>query len=129
MNLSKTVTHKCCGVVEDRAPGEARNSEKVLRVIERNEPLIDNQEEWDESSKEVVWCTSSDSSSVVCLDCGDEVGIRPQESTWCYSVRSCGLMNSYWARLDGPQAAWACRKYNGHRTLPPDALWEARARV
>jgi len=43
------------------------------------------------------------------------VGIRPQESTWCYSVRSCRLMNSYRAGLDGPQAAWACRKYNGHR--------------
>jgi len=69
MNLSKTVTHKCCGVVEDRAPGEARNSEKVLRVIKRSESLIDNQEEWDESSKEEVWCTSSNSSSsIVCLD-------------------------------------------------------------
>jgi hypothetical protein len=24
------------------------------------------------------------------------------------------------ARLSGPEAAWANRKYHGHRTLPPD---------
>jgi len=52
--------------VEDRTPTEARNSEKALEVIEENESSIGNQEEWDESSKE-VWCTSSDSSPIVCF--------------------------------------------------------------
>ena len=59
-------------------------------------------------------------------DCLDAV---PVESIRSYSIRSCRFMDGYRAGLDGPQAAWACRKYHGHRTLPPDALWEARSRV
>jgi len=51
----------------------------------------------------------------------------PVESTQSYSIRSHRSMDGYYAGLDGPQAAWACRKYHGHRTLPPEALWEARA--
>ena len=49
------------------------------------------------------------------------------ESTQSYSIQSNGSMDGYCAGLDGPQAAWACRKYHGHRTLLPEALWEARA--
>ena len=44
-----------------------------------------------------------------------------------YSIQSDRFMNSYWAGLDGPQAAWACKKYHGHCTLPPAAIGEARA--
>jgi len=51
----------------------------------------------------------------------------PVESTQSYLIRSHRSMDGYCAGLDGPQAAWACRKYHGHRTLPPEALWEARA--
>jgi hypothetical protein len=58
-------------------------------------------------------------------ECLDSV---PLESIRRYSIRSCRYMNGYRAGLDGPQAAWACRRYNSHRTLPPDALREARAR-
>jgi len=46
-----------------------------------------------------------------------------------YSIRSGRLMNSYQAGLDGPQAVWACKKYCGHRTLPPAAIEEARAHI
>jgi hypothetical protein len=53
----------------------------------------------------------------------------PLESIRHYSIQSCRFINSYWAGLDGPQAAWACKKYRGHRTLPADALREARACV
>jgi len=52
--------------MEAWAPTEARNSEEILGVIEESESWIDDQEEWDESGTEGVWCTSSDSSSIVC---------------------------------------------------------------
>ena len=76
----------------------------------RETPLTTNDEEMMENVRE-------------CLDS------VPLESIRRYSIRSGRFMNSYWEGLDGPQAAWACKKFNSHRTLPPDALQEARARV
>jgi hypothetical protein len=65
--------------VEDRAPGEARNSEKPLEVNEEHGSLIGDQEEWVKSSEEGTQCPSSNTSSVVCLDRGDEEDIGPQK--------------------------------------------------
>ncbi|KAJ7048927.1 hypothetical protein C8F01DRAFT_1003596 [Mycena amicta] len=35
--------------------------------------------------------------------------------------------DAYRMGLDGAQAAWACRKYKGHRGLPPEYLEEMKA--
>jgi hypothetical protein len=129
---AKAASYRRHGVEEDRAPGEARNGENLSEVIEENSIYIDNQREWSESGEEVC-AASSDSSSVVCLDQEDEEDIGRQETTNLNMVLFKGVANwqgnSYWAGLDGPQAAWACKKYRGHRTLPADALREARASV
>ena len=57
-------------------------------------------------------------------ECLDSV---PVECIRRYAIRLGRFMDGYRAGLDGPQAAWACRKYPSHRMLPPEALWEARA--
>ena len=36
-----------------------------------------------------------------------------------YSVRVERFLNAYQNGLDGKEAAWAAKKYRGHRTLPP----------
>jgi len=59
-------------------------------------------------------------------ECLDSV---PVETIQSYLIQACRFMDAYQAGLDGPQAAWACRKYRGHRTLPPGALWDARSRI
>ena len=48
---------------------------------------------------------------------------------YSYSIWSSRFMHSYCTGLDGPQAAWACRKYQSHCTLPPATIQEARAWV
>jgi len=80
INLSKSVSHKWNNrIVDDRAPTEAENSQKISNILEINTHWIDDQDRWDDSGEE--------------------------------------------------ESAWACKKYNGHCTLLPDALWEARAHV
>ena len=39
-----------------------------------------------------------------------------------YANRSARFINAYSQGLSGPEAAWANRKYHGHRCLPPDIL-------
>ena len=39
-----------------------------------------------------------------------------------YANRSAHFINAYSQGLSGPEAAWANRKYHGHRCLPPDIL-------
>jgi len=34
------------------------------------------------------------------------------------------ILHAYWKGLNGKQAAWANRKYQGHRTLPDSILQE-----
>jgi len=155
INLSKRASYKWNnGIIDDRAPTEAENSQKISNVLEINTHWIDNQVKWGDSGEEESMCTSSNSSSIVCLDRGDEEDSHQQISTNLNTILFTGLANwqksaaekfasSKWPRhysrnsvrsmyragLDGPQAAWACKKYNGHRTLPPDALREARSCV
>ncbi|PBK85860.1 hypothetical protein ARMGADRAFT_1036033 [Armillaria gallica] len=43
-----------------------------------------------------------------------------------YANRSACFMDSYIQGLDGAQAAWANRRYHGHRTLPPEMAEKAR---
>ena len=43
-----------------------------------------------------------------------------------YANRSARFISAYHAGLSGSQAAWANRKYHGHRTLPPDIIAEVR---
>ena len=129
VNISKTAIHKGHGAAEDRAPREAKNDKKVLDVLGKDVCDVGDQGGWNESDEEEVWCTSRDLSSIVCPDRGDEEEIRSCQSSHFYSIRPGRFMNSYRDGLDGPQAAWACRKFNSHRTLPSDALREARARV
>ena len=94
INLSKTASHRRHRKlkVEDRAPTEARNSKKILNVLEKN-TRIDNQEECDDGGKEEALCTSSDSSSIICLDRGDEEDVDQQISTSFNMVLSKGLEN------------------------------------
>ncbi|KAF7293590.1 hypothetical protein MIND_01138000 [Mycena indigotica] len=43
-------------------------------------------------------------------------------------VQRCGrFADAYCKGLDGAQAAWACRKYKGHRGLPPEYLADLKA--
>ncbi|KAJ7052810.1 hypothetical protein C8F01DRAFT_997464, partial [Mycena amicta] len=42
-----------------------------------------------------------------------------------FANRSIRFMDAYRKGLDGSQAAWAARKYSGHRTLPPEAFFQA----
>ena len=37
-----------------------------------------------------------------------------------YANRAARFISAYDQSLSGPEAAWANRKYHGHRTLPPD---------
>ncbi|KAF8884751.1 hypothetical protein CPB84DRAFT_151904 [Gymnopilus junonius] len=37
-----------------------------------------------------------------------------------YANRAARFISAYVQGLSGPEAAWANRKYHGHRTLPPD---------
>jgi hypothetical protein len=41
-----------------------------------------------------------------------------------YVRRSRGFMNAYQRGLTGKQAAWATKKYRGHRVLPDSILME-----
>ncbi|KAF8154659.1 hypothetical protein B0H34DRAFT_661116 [Crassisporium funariophilum] len=51
-----------------------------------------------------------------CLDDVPDVQIRR------YANRSARFISAYSQGLSGPKAAWANRKYHGHRTLPPCIL-------
>ncbi|THU75821.1 hypothetical protein K435DRAFT_706328, partial [Dendrothele bispora CBS 962.96] len=46
-----------------------------------------------------------------------------------YANRSARFIHAYSEGLDGPQAAWANRRYHGHRTLPPEMLRKAMEAV
>jgi len=87
------VNHKQKRTDEDRAPTEARNSQKIPNILERNTHCINDQEEWDDSGEEEAVCTSSDSSSIVCLDRGDEDNSNQQISTNFNTVLFTGLAN------------------------------------
>jgi hypothetical protein len=47
---------------------------------------------------------------------------------YSFANRSARLMDAYRNGLDGAQAAWANRKYHGHRTLPSTHIQESLAR-
>ncbi|KAJ7588415.1 hypothetical protein C8J56DRAFT_785972, partial [Mycena floridula] len=44
-----------------------------------------------------------------------------------YANRSARFISGYHGGLSGAQAAWAARKYRGHRCLPPDILAKVKA--
>jgi len=96
INLSKTPSHKCHGVVHDQAPTEVKNNEEFLEIIEENTTWIDDQNEWDGSDTEEAQSASSSSSAIVCLDWGDEGDTHLQESTHFNMVLFRGLEN--WQR-------------------------------
>ncbi|KAG1838220.1 hypothetical protein F4604DRAFT_1619945, partial [Suillus subluteus] len=39
-----------------------------------------------------------------------------------FSTRACRFMDAYHKGLNGKQAAWASKKYRGHRVLPDSIL-------
>ena len=43
-----------------------------------------------------------------------------------YANRSARFIHAYGEGLSGAQAAWANRKYHGHRTLPPDMVAQVK---
>jgi hypothetical protein len=43
-----------------------------------------------------------------------------------YANRCARFTHAYASGLNGPEAAWANRKYHGHRTLPPEMLLAAK---
>jgi hypothetical protein len=43
-----------------------------------------------------------------------------------FTNRAARFINAYGEGLTGAQAAWANKKYHGHRTLPPDSILEAK---
>ncbi|KAF8150577.1 hypothetical protein B0H34DRAFT_801519 [Crassisporium funariophilum] len=51
--------------------------------------------------------------------CLDEI---PQLQILRYVNHSARFINAYAQGLSGPEAAWANKKYHGHRTLPPDMI-------
>ena len=80
-------------IAEDRAPTKARNGRKALRILEKNNSWIDDQGEWDESGKEEDLGTESDSSSIICLDWGDEEDVHLPEPSNLNTVLFTGLAN------------------------------------
>ncbi|KAJ3780523.1 hypothetical protein GGU10DRAFT_397774 [Lentinula aff. detonsa] len=44
-----------------------------------------------------------------------------------FATRSSRFAHSYFSRLNGAEAAWANKKYRGHRTIPPDFRAEMEA--
>ncbi|CAA7263722.1 unnamed protein product [Cyclocybe aegerita] len=53
------------------------------------------------------------------LACLDDV---PDVSIKRYANRAARFINGYFQGLTGPEAAWANRKYHGHRTLPASVV-------
>jgi transposase len=51
----------------------------------------------------------------------------PLESMRRFVIRAHRFADAYRQGLDGPQAAWAARKYKGHRVLPPEFKTEMLA--
>ena len=123
INLSKTPSHKCHGVAEDWAPREAMNHEKVLETLEKDVCDVDYQSGWNESDKEEVWCTSRDSSSIVCPDRGDEEEIHPCQSSHFNMVLFKGIEN--WQKLVDEKLASTKRPRHYLRTSST-TLWRAR---
>ncbi|KAG2357456.1 hypothetical protein BDR07DRAFT_1420313, partial [Suillus spraguei] len=39
-----------------------------------------------------------------------------------FSIRACRFMDAYEKGLNGKQAAWASKRYRGHRVLPDSIL-------
>lgn len=46
-----------------------------------------------------------------------------------FANRSARFIDSYAQGLSGAEAAWANRRYHGHRTLPPEMATLARTEV
>ncbi|CAA7267960.1 unnamed protein product [Cyclocybe aegerita] len=53
---------------------------------------------------------------LACLDDVPDVSIKQ------YANRAARFINAYFQGLTGPEAAWANRKYHGHRTLPASVV-------
>ncbi|KAG1782106.1 hypothetical protein EV702DRAFT_961355 [Suillus placidus] len=49
---------------------------------------------------------------------------RSNSHSYRFSNRSLRFLDAYRKGLNGKQAAWANRKYRGHRTLPDSILQE-----
>ncbi|KAJ7731643.1 hypothetical protein B0H16DRAFT_1329197 [Mycena metata] len=52
----------------------------------------------------------------------------PLSSMRRFAIRSSRFADAYFHGLDGADAAWANKKYRGHRTLPPSYLEDLRIR-
>ena len=46
-----------------------------------------------------------------------------------FANRSARFIDAYTQGLSGAEAAWANRRYHGHRTLPPEMAALARAEI
>ena len=46
-----------------------------------------------------------------------------------YANRAARFISAYGQGLSGPEAAWANRKYHGHRTLPPEMATKLKKRT
>ncbi|KAH9042364.1 hypothetical protein EDB84DRAFT_1266827, partial [Lactarius hengduanensis] len=46
-----------------------------------------------------------------------------------FANRAARFITAYRDGLSGAQAAWANKKYHGHRALPPQSILEAKDRV
>jgi len=53
------------------------------------------------------------------LECLDDI---PLEQIRRFANRSVRFISAYRQGLSGAQAAWANKKYHGHRVLPPDMI-------
>jgi hypothetical protein len=49
--------------------------------------------------------------------------------TFSYANRAARFIDAYEQGLTGPEAAWANRKYHGHRTLPHSMLEKIRTEM
>ncbi|KAJ6521384.1 hypothetical protein DFH09DRAFT_939097 [Mycena vulgaris] len=52
----------------------------------------------------------------------------PLASMRRFAVRSSRFADAYFRGLDGVNAAWANKKYRGHRTLPPSYMDDLKQR-
>ncbi|KAJ8595263.1 hypothetical protein M405DRAFT_728397, partial [Rhizopogon salebrosus TDB-379] len=66
----------------------------------------------------------SSSESVLERNVINSLDAVPLSSMRRFAIRSTKFMDAYQRGLNGVQAAWAIKKYRGHRVLPPSIMQE-----
>jgi hypothetical protein len=94
-NISRTSTHKHHGAVDNCAPEEAKESEKVSKKVEEDVTWVDDDDELINDAQQEVRSISSHSSSIAVLDGMEENDIYPSDSLHFNMMLSTGIASWY----------------------------------